>query len=157
MAELWGLACMLLYLIALAPMKFRHLDWCHPVVTNPSAYGLPVYHIRIYPRKQGGMNRTRIICVGRIHVVEGFVLWLSAELSFCFSSWRKSTLGVVGQEGLWGEFGLPNNRIFSLMLVIEHSLQFASFAICDVVRLFLLVIMCTIIWRCRGFRFRAVS
>jgi len=46
-----------------------------------------------------------------------------------------------------GELGLPNNRMFLRMLVIERSLHFASFAICDIVRLFLLLIMCIIMLR----------
>ena len=31
-----------------------------------------------------------------------------------------------------GELGLPNNRMFLRILVIERSLHFASLAICDV-------------------------
>lgn len=61
-----------------------------------------------------------------------------------------------GPGGIVGELGLPNNRIFLRMLVIERSLHFASLAICDVVSLFLLLIMCKIMLRCQGLRFRAI-
>lgn len=54
------------------------------------------------------------------------------------------------------ELGLPNNRIFLFMLVIERSLYFASLANCDGVSLFMLLFMCTITLRCQGFRFRAI-
>ena len=40
-----------------------------------------------------------------------------------------------------GDLALPNNRKFLRMLVIERSLHCASFAICDVVSLFLLHII----------------
>lgn len=55
-----------------------------------------------------------------------------------------------------GELGLPNNRMYLRMLMIERSLHFASLAICDIVSLFLLLIMCIIMLRWEGLRFRAI-
>ena len=80
-------------------------------------------------------------------------------ISARWSQRASSITGVMlggGPGGIVGELGLPNNLMFLRTLVIERSLHFASLAICDVVSLFLLIIMCTIILRCHGFRFRAI-
>jgi hypothetical protein len=46
--------------------------------------------------------------------------------------------------------------MFFRTLVIERSLHFATFAICDVVSLFLLRIIWTVILRCQGSVFLAI-
>jgi hypothetical protein len=45
--------------------------------------------------------------------------------------------------------------MFLRMFVIERLLRFTNLAFCDVVRLSLLLIMCTIILRCQELKFRA--
>jgi hypothetical protein len=57
---------------------------------------------------------------------------------------------------IWGDLAVPNCHMFLRIFVIEHSEHFASLAICDVVSVFLLHIIWTIIVHCQDSRFRAI-
>lgn len=80
-------------------------------------------------------------------------------ISARWSQKTSSVTGVMlggGPGVIVGELGLPNNLIFLRVLVIERSLHFARLAICDIVSLFLLIILCTIILYCQESWFRAI-
>lgn len=62
----------------------------HRVVTSQFVYIRSFYRIRIHRRTQDDMTENQIAYAGRNLVVEGSVLWLSAVLSFCSASPRKS-------------------------------------------------------------------
>lgn len=57
---------------------------------------------------------------------------------------------------IWGDLAVPNCRMFLRIFVIERSEHLASLAICDVVSVFLLRIIWTIIVRSQDSRFRAI-
>lgn len=46
-----------------------------------------------------------------------------------------------GRPAEIGDLTLPNSRMFLWIFVIERSVHFATFAICDVINLFLLRII----------------
>ncbi|KAL5362014.1 hypothetical protein BJX96DRAFT_153267 [Aspergillus floccosus] len=66
--------------------------------------------------------------------------------------------GAVDDRPTWttGELALPNNLIFPRILVTESSLHFAAWATYDVVSLFLLYTIRTIMLRCQESRFPAL-
>lgn len=101
------------------------------------------------------------------HYISNFSRYMKIAISSTYrpgfsARWSQRVLSMIGvilrcrPTEAKGDLALPTKRKFLRIFVMERSLHYATFTICDVVSLILLHIISTIILRCQDSIFFAI-